>query len=366
VAPVSGPQKPPRPRLALAKALARGDLADQHYLGRSLAWRGDPSRLLRDGQSFVSQLFRYRCEEEEENPEKGVIARYARGSDYHQQLKAAMFALAEELRAKHGKSLRLRAVTDSAPVHERHLAWTQGGGWFGRQSSIIHPNYGAASLIAELVVDRPIESSHVEPHEDRCGSCRACVQVCPTQAIAADGYRVDSRRCISYWTIEHRGIIPRWIMERMGQRIFGCDDCTVICPWNSKAKAKVLPGLEPRSENLAPNLLGLLEYRDPDAFALRFAESPVLRPGVVGFMRNVVVALASLESEASRSACQRIMRDDNSPVLRATAVWSLHRLGGDIDSALLDDVPAVVQMARELLEGEAASPPSPLDQSWIL
>jgi epoxyqueuosine reductase len=363
---MSRSQNPPAPRRALAKALARGDLADQHYLGRSLAWRGDPGRLLRDGQSFVSQLFRYRCEEEEESPEKGTIARYARGSDYHQQLKAAMFAFAEELRAKHGKSLRLRAVTDSAPVYERHLAWSQGGGWFGRQSSIIHPNYGAASLIAELVVDRPIESEPVETHADRCGSCRACVQVCPTQAIAADGYRVDSRRCISYWTIEYRGIIPRWIMERMGQRIFGCDDCTVICPWNSKAKAKLLPGLQPRSENVAPNLLELLDYRDPGAFALRFAESPVLRPGVVGFIRNVLIALASLESAASRDACRAMMRDDNSPVLRATATWSLHRLGGDIESALLDDSPVVAQMARELLDGQAACPPSALDQSSIL
>lgn len=356
---MSDVQRPPDPKRALAHALASGDLADQHYLGRSIAWRGQPQRLLRNGQRLVTQLFRYRCEPEPERPEVGIIARYARGDDYHTQLKVAMQAFGESLRRQHGSSLRFRAVTDSAPVHERHLAWTQGGGWFGRQSSIIHPDFGAASLIAELVVDQDLELEYKAPHPDRCGSCRACVQVCPTEAIAPEGYRVDSRRCISYWTIEWNGLIPRWIMERMGRRVFGCDDCTVICPWNSKATAPVLEGLEPRTENLQPRLLELLAYRDEDAFQRRFAGSPVLRAGAAGLCRNVLIGLASLDSDAARAAIRRFCDQDASPVVRATAYWAAHRQGLEVTKGLGDPDALVRGLVDELLRGEPSQPPSP-------
>jgi len=350
---------PPEPRRALADSLARGDLADQHYLGRSMAWRGEPRRLLRNGQQLVSKLFRYRCEPEPSDPEVGTIARYARGSDYHVQLKAAMQAFGESLRAEHGQALRFRAVTDSAPVLERHLAWQQGGGWFGRQSSLIHPEFGAASLIAELVVDQPLDLPEPPLHPDRCGTCRACVQICPTQAIAPDGFRVDSRRCISYWTIEWDGMIPRWIMERMGQRIFGCDDCTVICPWNAKASAPVLEGLEPRAENLSPRLLELLNYRDPERFKERFAGSPILRAGPAGFCRNVLIALASLDTPAAREAIAERMDHDDDPVVRATALWAGYQQGLSVERGLKDPSSLVRALTRELLAEQPSEPPSP-------
>jgi len=357
------PQNPPEPRRALAHALARGDLADQHYLGRSMAWRGDPQRLLRNGQQLITKLFRYRCEPEPDDPEVGTIARYARGSDYHVQLKIAMQAFGESLREQYGPKLRFRAVTDSAPVLERHLAWTQGGGWFGRQSSLIHPDFGASSLIAELVVDQPIQTEQPPVHPDRCGTCRSCVQVCPTQAIASDGYRVDSRRCISFWTIEWDGMIPRWIMERMGQRIFGCDDCTVICPWNAKAKATVLDGLEPRRENIRPLLLDLLRYRDAKAFKVRFAGTPVLRTGPIGFSRNVLIGLASLDQADARTAIADFLIHDPEPVVRATAIWSAHRQGMSIDRGLKDPSALVRELTEELLSGAPSEPPSPTVRS---
>ena len=357
------PQNPPDPRRALAHALARGDLADQHYLGRSMAWRGEPQRLLRNGQQLITKLFRYRCEPEPYDPEVGTIARYARGSDYHVQLKSAMQAFGESLRAQYGPKLRFRAVTDSAPVLERHLAWQQGGGWFGRQSSLIHPDFGASSLIAELVVDQPIEVERKPIHPDRCGTCRSCVQVCPTEAIAPDGYRVDSRRCISFWTIEWDGMIPRWIMERMGQRIFGCDDCTVVCPWNAKAKASVLDGLEPRPENRRPRLLELLRYRDAAVFKTRFAGSPVLRAGPVGFCRNVLIGLASLDQNAAREAIAQFFEHDPEPMIRATALWAAHRQGMPITKGLADASALVRDLAEELLSGVASTPPSPVVKS---
>ena len=356
-------QKPPEPRRALAHALARGDLVDQHYLGRSMAWRGKPQRLLRNGQQLITKLFRYRCEPEPSDPEVGTIARYARGSDYHVQLKGAMQAFGESLRAQYGSKLRFRAVTDSAPVLERHLAWQQGGGWFGRQSSIIHPDFGASSLIAELVVDQPIEVETKPVHPDRCGTCRACVQVCPTEAIAPDGYRVDSRRCISFWTIEWDGMIPRWIMERMGQRIFGCDDCTVICPWNAKANAPVLDGLEPHRENLRPRLLELLAYREAPVFKQRFDGTPILRTGPIGFCRNILIGLASLDQAAARTAIQKFLSHDPEPIIRATAVWAAHRQGMPIDEGLRDSSDLVRELTVELLNGVPSEPPSPIVKS---
>ena len=158
-------------------------------------------------------------------------------------------------------------------------------------------------------------------------------------------------------------MIPRWIMERMGQRVFGCDDCTVICPWNSKAKAPVLDGLEPRPENVRPRLLDLLEYRDESRFKKRFAGSPVLRTGAIGLCRNVLVGLASLDQGAARNAIRRFMINDPEPVVRATAVWAAHRQGLSIDRGLSDTSELVRQMTRDLVSGVPSDPPSPAVKS---
>ena len=307
---------------------------------------------------MISAQFRYPCEPQQLGDDQGRIASYARGDDYHRVLKRLMSAQSDELRRQYGRRLRLRAITDSAPMHERHQAWRMGLGWFGRQGSIISAEHGAASLLAELVLDVPIERD-VTPHPDRCGSCRDCVLACPTGAIAPEGYRVDSRRCISYWTIEWRGLIPRWIMERMGDRIFGCDDCTVICPWNRKASAPIPSALAPRPENIAPDLLSLLACREPEQLERRFPNSPVTRPGAVGFVRNVLIALARAPSDRVHSALLQFAHSDESPVLRATAVWSAHRCGLDIDFAVNDPAAEVRGMAEALLSGRPSEPPSP-------
>jgi epoxyqueuosine reductase len=356
-------QQPPDANVALGRALARGDLADQRYLTKQTHRRGEPAILLRGGASMVARLYRYRCEPDhgDQSPTAGIIARYARGTDYHKVLKTELFDdMAGQLRARYGSSLRLRTVTDSAPVLERDLAYRQGLGWFGRQSSIIHPAFGAASLLAELVVDRPIETPAPALHPDRCGSCRACVQVCPTAAIAADGYRVDSRRCISYWTIEQQGVIPRWIMERMGRRVFGCDDCTLICPWNSTADAPLTAALEARPQQIAPDLVDLLEDCQPDRFAARFGDTSLFRTGPAALARNVVVGLASVDTERARAAVDQALASHPSPVVRATAVWARHRQGREISRWCSDPAPEVAAMALAVHEGQLASPPSPV------
>jgi epoxyqueuosine reductase len=310
---------------------------------------------------MIARMYRYRCEADhgDVTPTAGIIARYARGTDYHTVLKTELMgALADELRGRYGRSLRLRTVTDSAPVLERDLGYRQGLGWFGRQSSLIHPSCGAASLLAEMVVDRPIDEPVLATHPDRCGSCRACVQVCPTSAIAPDGYRVDSRRCISYWTIEQQGVLPRWIMERMGRRVFGCDDCTLICPWNAKADAPLTHSLEPRPHQIAPDLVDLLEDCAPDRFATRFGDTSVFRTGPDALARNVIVALASVDTERARAAIIETLQGHRSSVVRATAVWAHHRQGGSVDRYVKDDAVPVAEMAHALLEGQPALPPS--------
>tara|TARA_Y100001934_G_scaffold249505_1_gene310987 strand:- start:142 stop:1179 length:1038 start_codon:yes stop_codon:yes gene_type:complete len=343
--------------------MLRGDLASQHYLPKSAAWRGRPERLLKGGKSIVSRLYRYPCEPgvAEEDPSTGIIATYARGSDYHSVLKRTLLdELADDLRRRYGKGTRLRPAVDSAPLFERDLAFRKGLGWYGRQGSIIHPEVGANGLLAQLVVDRDIEGEESEGlHPDRCGTCRLCVQVCPTAAIHPDGYRVDSRRCISYWTIETRGMIPRWIRERMGRRVFGCDDCTMICPWNRQGDRAVPGGLEPRAENVAPDLLGLLEDCVPGRFEGRFHLSPVLRAGWDGMARNVLIAMGNSDGAGLKEVALKRFRDQSSEVVRATALWAYHRHGGDAGIGRKDPSPLVRNEAEDLLSGQPALPPSP-------
>ena len=356
-------QDPPDPREVLTRAMVRGDLASQHYLPRSAAWRGQPDRLLKGGKAVISRLYRYHCEpgQAEEDPSRGVIASYARGSDYHRVLKETLLTeLADELRRRYGKGIRLRPAVDSAPLFERDLAFRKGLGWYGRQGSIIHPEVGANGLLAQLVVDAAVEEAQDEAvHPDRCGTCRLCIQVCPTAAIHPDGYRVDSRRCISYWTIETRGMIPRWIRERMGRRVFGCDDCTMICPWNHQGDRRVPADLEPRVENKAPKLVELLHDCVPGRFERRFARSPVLRAGWDGMARNVLIAMGNSDKAGLKETALEWYRTSDSEVVRATALWTVFRHGGDISMGCKDPSETVRLEAEDLLSNRPAEPPSP-------
>ncbi|MEC7749963.1 MAG: tRNA epoxyqueuosine(34) reductase QueG [Myxococcota bacterium] len=356
-------QEPPNPKKVLNQALVRGDLAAQHYLPRSASWRGQPDRLLKGGKSVISRLYRYHCEPDqaEHDPHCGMIASYARGSDYHRVLKDTLLEeLSEELRQRHGRGIRLRPAVDSAPLFERDLAFRKGLGWYGRQGSIIHPEVGASGLLAQLVVDREIDAEEeLELHPDRCGTCRLCIQVCPTSAIHPDGYRVDSRRCISYWTIETRGMIPRWIRERMGRRVFGCDDCTMVCPWNRRSSRDVPAGLEPRRENMAPRLLELLEDCVPERFEGRFAKSPVLRAGWDGMARNVLIAMGNSDALNFKEVALERFRSTPSEVVRATALWTYFRHGGDPSIGRKDPSQIVQNEAEDLLSDRPSEAPSP-------
>jgi len=252
---------------------------------------------------------------------RGVIAAYAHGEDYHTVMKKRLKAFARDLDALLGRHDQ-RVYVDTAPVLEHALAERSGLGWQGKHSLLIHRRLGSWLLLGELFTTARIAPD--APTTAHCGTCTACLDACPTQAIVAP-YVVDARRCISYLTIEHKGYIPRAMRPRIGNRIFGCDDCQMVCPWNRRAQAPIPDRLAPRGENALPALADLLRLDDA-AFRARFAKSPIKRTGRARWLRNVCVAAGNsglpglIPSLLPRLA-------DAAALVRAHAAWALARLG---------------------------------------
>jgi len=219
------------------------------------------------------------------NPEQAGISMYARGRDYHKVLRSRLQELAERLAQAVGP-FGHRAFTDSAPVLEVELASRSGIGWRGKHTLALHREAGSMFFLGEIYIDLPLPLS--EPVTSHCGSCSACIDVCPTQAIIAP-YRVDARRCISYLTIEHDGPIPEELRTAMGNRIYGCDDCQLICPWNKYAQRSTLPDFDTREPLTHANLLQLWAWSEDDF--LRHTEGgPIRRIGFERWRRNLAVA----------------------------------------------------------------------------
>ncbi len=251
---------------------------------------------------------------------RGVIAAYAQGDDYHDILKKRLKALALELDRLLGNHDQ-RVYVDTAPVLEHAFAEASGLGWQGRHSLTISRKIGSWFLLGEIftTADLPPDNS-ARAH---CGSCTACIDVCPTGAIVAP-YVVDARRCISYLTIECRGFIPHALRPLMGNRIFGCDDCQAVCPWNRHAVAPSPDLLAPRSENVLPRLEELLAL-DETAFRRRFRKSPVRRAGRGGLLRNVAIAMGN-SGDARYTEQLACALHDAEPLVRGHAAWALARL----------------------------------------
>ncbi|MDX8401897.1 MAG: tRNA epoxyqueuosine(34) reductase QueG, partial [Mariprofundaceae bacterium] len=255
---------------------------------------------------------------------KGIIAAYAFGEDYHEVMKKRLKRLAralDELLGPHDQ----RVFVDTAPVLESALAASGGLGWQGKHALNLHRDFGSWFLLGEIFTTADIPPD--KPATAHCGSCTACIDACPTEAIVAPGM-VDARRCISWLTIEHRGWIPRALRARLGNRIYGCDDCQLVCPWNRKA-APAPPAddlLKPRGENILPDLASLLALDDA-AFRARFRKSPVKRTGRDAFVRNCCIAAGN--SGDTRLIAPLLARlEDTSPLVRGHAAWALARLEG--------------------------------------
>jgi epoxyqueuosine reductase len=317
-------------RADLAEFLARGYHGDMGWLARNAARRGDPRELWAEARTVVVLGVNYAPADDPpasgEHPAEGVVSVYARGRDYHETLKRRLKAFARWIDGNWPGALKL--FVDTAPVMEKPLAMRAGLGWQGKHTNLVSREFGSWLFLGEIYLSLELAPDAAEA--DHCGSCRNCLDACPTAAFPAP-YRLDARRCISYLTIEHKGMIPRELRPPIGNRIYGCDDCLAVCPWNKFAQAAREPDFLPRQELTAPRLAELARL-DDKAFRALFAGSAVKRTGRDRFLRNVLVAIGNAPpGEPALLAAARHCLDDPAPVVRATAVWAVARLAATED-----------------------------------
>jgi len=250
---------------------------------------------------------------------RGAISVYAQGDDYHELIKGKLKRLGQWFAHKTGEDLKV--FVDTAPLMEKPLAQAAGLGWQGKHTNLVSREHGSWLFLGAMLTQ--IQLPFDEREADHCGSCRACLDVCPTNAFPAP-YQLDARRCISYLTIEHKGPIPREFRKAIGNRIYGCDDCLAACPWNKFASEGREQKLAAREENRAPTLSELAALDDA-AFRARFSKSPVKRSGRERFVRNVLIAIGN--SETPSLVPDVIARlNDESPLVRGAAVWAASQL----------------------------------------
>jgi len=259
-----------------------------------------------------------------EEKDRATISVYARGRDYHDVLKGGLKRLASRFAAEArrlGADDRLKVFVDTAPVMEKPLAAAAGLGWQGKHTNLVSRAHGSWLFLGAIFTAAEIAPD--APARDHCGACTRCLDICPTDAFPAP-YQLDARRCISYLTIEHRGAIPREFRAALGNRIYGCDDCLAVCPWNKFAREASEAKLKARDDLAAPSLAGLARLDDAGFRAL-FSGSPVKRIGRDKFVSNVLVAIGNSGERMLGQEAERLLADA-SPLVRATAVWALARL----------------------------------------
>ena len=259
--------------------------------------------------------------------DRGAISVYAQSDDYHDVIKPRLKAVARWLSAQAGGDVKV--FVDTAAVMEKPLAAAAGLGWQGKHTNLVSRQFGSWLFLGAIFTT--LELPPDEPETDHCGSCRACLDICPTAAFPAP-YRLDARRCISYLTIEHKGAIPRELRPAIGNRIYGCDDCLAVCPWNKYAQAGHAAKLAARAALQAPRLADLARLDDA-AFRKLFAKSPVKRTGRDRFVRNVLIAIGNSGDGALADEAERLLAD-GSALVRGAAVWALGRLDRDRLAAL--------------------------------
>lgn len=256
---------------------------EMHYMENHFDLRTDPRQLVEGAKSVISLTFNYYTEKKQLDPKAPIISKYAFGRDYHKVLKKKLFKLLDVIREPLGIG-NARAFVDSGPVLERTWAQRAGLGWIGKNTMLIHPKKGSYFFLCELIVD--VELEYDEAMTDHCGRCRRCIDACPTKAIHPDGYVMDGSRCISYATIEKKGSIPDSFHGKMENRVFGCDICIEVCPWNKFAKEQQEADFRPKEEMLRMTREEW-ENMDEEKFEYLFNGTPVRRTGFEGLKRNV-------------------------------------------------------------------------------
>ncbi len=293
------------------------------WMADTLERRANPNALWPEARSVVMLVMNYGPDE---NPlellgqcDRGAISVYARNRDYHDVIKGRLKTLAQKFAARTGADVKV--FVDTAPVMEKPLAAAAGLGWQGKHTNLVSRDFGSWLFLGSIFTTAELLADTAEV--DHCGSCRACLDICPTKAFPAP-YQIDARRCISYLTIEHKRPIPREFRAAIGNRIYGCDDCLAVCPWNKFAQVTHEAKLAARDDLAAPALSHLLMLDDA-AFREKFAGSPIKRIGRDRFIRNVLIAAGNSGDTELLPMVGKLLGDP-APLVRGAAIWALSRL----------------------------------------
>ncbi len=324
---IARPDSIPQAAARLREFLASGAHGDMAWLAANAERRASPRAMWPEVRSVIMLGVNYGPQAGAQSDplavlkqrSHGGISVYARGDDYHDVIKPRLKELGRWLIEEAGGDIKV--FVDTAAVMEKPLAAASGIGWQGKHTNLVSRQFGSWLFLGALFTT--LELPPDAPEQDHCGNCRACLDICPTAAFPAP-YRLDARRCISYLTIEHKGVIPRELRSAIGNRIYGCDDCLAVCPWNKFAVAGREMKLAARQELQAPQLADLARLDDA-AFRALFAKSAVKRIGRARFIRNVLIAIGNSADASLAGAAERLL-DDPSPPIRGAAVWALGRL----------------------------------------
>jgi epoxyqueuosine reductase len=320
----------PRAQQGLNDFLAQGWQGDMDWMAARPERRGDPRVLWPDVRAIVMLGVNYGPDRDPTailaKPERAAISVYAQGDDYHDVIRKRLKALARWLVAQAGGEAKV--FVDTAAVMEKPLAAAAGLGWQGKHTNLVSREFGSWLFLGALFTT--LELPPDPPESDHCGTCSACMDICPTAAFPAP-YRLDARRCISYLTIEHKGPIPRNLRPLIGNRIYGCDDCLAVCPWNKFARQGRDAKLAARAELAAPALADLARLDDA-GFRKLFAGTAIKRTGRNRFVRNVLIAIGNSRNRALAACAERLL-NDTSAIVRGAAVWALGRLAAKQDLA---------------------------------
>ena len=320
---IAKPDAVPELKARLETFLADGAHGDMAWLATTAARRASPLAMWPDVRSIIMLGMNYGPDSDPlailKANDRAAISVYAKGDDYHELIKARLKQLARWLTANAGGDVKV--FVDTAAIMEKPLAARGGLGWQGKHTNLVSRQYGSWLFLGSIftTLDLPADP----PESDSCGSCRACMDICPTAAFPAP-YKLDARRCISYLTIEHKGPIPRELRTAMGNRIYGCDDCLAVCPWNKFASQGREAKLAARESLCAPRLADLARL-DGAQFRALFSKTSIKRTGRDRFVRNVLIAIGNSGDSTLAVEAERLL-DDASAVVRGAAVWALSRL----------------------------------------
>ncbi len=313
--------------------LSNGFQGSMTYMARNQELRVQPQELLTGSISAITVRMDYlpesghqRIRNNLKSKEFAYVSRYALGRDYHKVIRAKLKRLASQINdhinVKNLGPFYSRACTDSAPILEKHLAEKSGLGWIGKNTLLMNRSAGSWFFLGELLTNLPLTQT-VERPSNHCGSCTACLSICPTQAIVAP-YVLDARKCISYLTIENRGTIPKALRNAIGNRIFGCDDCQLVCPWNRYAQTSQETDFQPRHKLDKSTLLDLFQWSEAE-FSINTAGSAIRRTGYNGWLRNIAVALGNAPGSSLIQKALIEKQTDCSEMVAEHIEWAIHQ-----------------------------------------